>query len=200
MERFGRRPEDLAVLPAVMPIVGATEAEAQEKYETMQSIATVEAGLNWVSGYTGWDFSQVDPATPVSELDPSTFFGVQSAFDAANPGPGDLDVTPYMRKGPESVRPTVADLGMAHAEGIAPKVVGTPGQVADQLERIVDEAGADGFMVSAMHHPGSVREFAPVVEELQRRGRFRTEYEGTTLRDRLGTRPLPLARAAAAAF
>ena len=99
-----------------------------------------------------------------------------------------------MRKGPESAQPTVADLGMAHAEGIAPKIVGTASQVADQLEQIVDARGADGFMISAVHHPLSVGEFAPVVAELQRRGRFRTEYEGRTLRDRLGTRPLPLAR------
>jgi FMN-dependent oxidoreductase (nitrilotriacetate monooxygenase family) len=194
LEKFGRQAEDLAILPAVMPIVGASESEAEEKYETMQSIATVDAGLNWVSGYTGWDFSRVDPVTPLSELDPSQFFGVQSAFGAANPGPGDLESTPYMRKGPESAQPTVADLGMAHAEGIAPKIVGTASQVADQLEQIVDAQGADGFMVSAVHHPLSVGEFAPVVAELQRRGRFRTEYEGRTLRDRLGTRPLPLAR------
>ena len=198
MERFGRRPEDLAVLPAVMPIVGATESEAQEKYETMQNIATIEAGLNWVSGYTGWDFASVDAGTPLSELDSSQFFGVQSAFGSANPGPGDLDITPHMRKGPQSAEPTVADLGMAHAEGMAPKIVGTPSQVADQLEQIFDAHGADGFMVSAVHHPLSVEEFAPVVAELQRRGRFRTEYEGRTLRDRLGTRPLPLSRSPAA--
>jgi FMN-dependent oxidoreductase (nitrilotriacetate monooxygenase family) len=194
LSKFGRHPEDVAVLPAVMPIVGASEAEAEEKYATMQSIATVEAGLNWVSGYTGWDFSSVDPGTPLSELDPKRFYGVQSAFGSANPRPGDLDSTPYMRKGPQSTAPTVADLGLAHAEGIAPKIVGTPTQIVDQLEQIVDADGGDGFMVSAIHHPISVEEFAPVVAELQRRGRFRTAYEGRTLRDRLGTRPLPFAR------
>jgi long-chain alkane monooxygenase len=194
LEKFSRRQEDLAVLPAVMPIVGASEAEAEEKYATMMGISTVEAGLNWVTGYTGWDFSSVDPSTPLSQLDPSEFYGVQSAFGMANPGSGDLDPTPHMRKGPESSEPTVADLGLAHAEGIAPKVVGTASQVADQLEQIVDEGGADGFMVSAVHHPLSAEEFAPVVAELQRRGRFRTEYEGKTLRDRLGTRPLPATR------
>jgi FMN-dependent oxidoreductase (nitrilotriacetate monooxygenase family) len=199
LAKFGREPDDLAVLPAVMPIVGASEAEAEEKYATMMSIATVEAGLNWVSGYTGWDFSSVPPETPLSDLDPTEFYGVQSAFTMANPRTGDLDPTPHMRKGPESSAPTVADLGLAHAEGIAPKIVGTAPQVADQLEQIVDENGADGFMVSAVHHPLSAEEFAPVVAELQRRGRFRREYEGSTLRDRLGTRPLPAARGSALA-
>lgn len=199
LAKFDRRPEDVAVLAAVMPIVGTSEAEAEQKYETMQSIATAEAGLNWVSGYTGWDFSSVAADTLLSDLDPRRFYGVQSAFGSANPRPGDLHTTPYLRKGPESIAPTVADLGLAHAEGIAPKAVGTPAQVADQLEQIVDAGGADGFMVSAVHHPLSVEEFAPVVAELQRRGRFRTAYEGRTLRERLGTRPLPFARSAASA-
>jgi len=90
-----------------------------------QRAPSVEAGLNWVSGYTGWDFSSVAAETPLSQLDPSEFYGV--------------------------------------------------------------------------HHPLSAAEFAPVVAELQRRGRFRTEYEGRTLRERLGTRPLPAARESVAA-
>lgn len=194
-EKFGRRPEDIAILPGIMPIVGATEAEANEKYELMRSIATVDAGLAWVSGYTGWDFSAYSHDTPVSQLDPTKFHGMQSAFQLSNPNPGSLDSTPYMRKGPETDDPTIAELGMGHAEGVVPKIVGTPSQVADQLEQLFDEGGCDGFMVSAAHHPVSVEEFAPVIAELQRRGRYRTAFEGPTMRERLGTVPLPLSRA-----
>ena len=80
---------------------------------------------------------------------------------------------------------------IANAQSIVPKVVGTVGQVADQLEQIVDEEGSDGFMFSTVHMPGSIEELAPVIAELQRRKRFRRIYEGPTLRERLGTRPFP---------
>ena len=65
--------------------------------------------------------------------------------------------------------------------------------MADQLEQIVDAEGSDGFMFSTVHMPGSIDEFAPVLAELQKRDRFRKEFEGPTLRDRLGTRPYPWA-------
>ncbi|MFP6780903.1 MAG: hypothetical protein VCB59_04310, partial [Gammaproteobacteria bacterium] len=79
-------------------------------------------------------------------------------------------------------------------QSIVPKVVGTVTQVADQLEQIVDAGGSDGFMFSTVHMPGSIDELAPVLAELRRRGRFRTEFEGPTLRSRLGTRPFPWSR------
>ena len=192
--KFGRDPGDLAILPGVMPVVGATEAEAEAKYELLMSLATYEAGLSWVSGFSGWDFGAVDPDTPLSEIDSTQFQGMHSAFQLSSPDPGSLDSTPFLRKGPETGNPTVRDLGLSLAEGITPKIVGTPEQVADQLEQIQDEGGGDGFMISATHHPMSVQEFAPVIAELQRRGRFRTGYEGPTLRERLGTTPLPWAK------
>jgi alkanesulfonate monooxygenase SsuD/methylene tetrahydromethanopterin reductase-like flavin-dependent oxidoreductase (luciferase family) len=99
--------------------------------------------------------------------------------------------TPHLYAYPHVEEPTVRDLCIANAQSIVPKVVGTVNQVADQLEQIVDAEGSDGFMFSTVHMPGSIDEFAPVIAELQRRGRFRTEFEGPTLRDRFGTRPYP---------
>ncbi len=67
-----------------------------------------------------------------------------------------------------------------------PRVVGTPSDIADQLEHFMDDGGADGFMLAATYTPGCFEEFADlVVPELQRRGRLRTRYAGTTLRENL---------------
>jgi long-chain alkane monooxygenase len=67
-----------------------------------------------------------------------------------------------------------------------PIVVGTPTQIADTMEQYMEEGGADGFMLIATYTPGCFEEFVDlVVPELQRRGRFRTEYTGSTLRENL---------------
>lgn len=67
-----------------------------------------------------------------------------------------------------------------------PQLVGTASDIVDQMEVFLDEGGADGFMLLATYTPGCFEEFADyVVPELQRRGRFRTRYSGSTLRDHL---------------
>jgi alkanesulfonate monooxygenase SsuD/methylene tetrahydromethanopterin reductase-like flavin-dependent oxidoreductase (luciferase family) len=67
-----------------------------------------------------------------------------------------------------------------------PQVVGTPSEVADQLENYLDEGGADGFMLLATYTPGCFEEFVDlVVPELQRRARYRTTYPGKTLRENI---------------
>jgi alkanesulfonate monooxygenase SsuD/methylene tetrahydromethanopterin reductase-like flavin-dependent oxidoreductase (luciferase family) len=65
-------------------------------------------------------------------------------------------------------------------------MVGTPAQVADQMEDYFDKVGGDGFMLSPIYSPGAIEEFVDlVVPELQRRGRYRQDYAGTTQRDHL---------------
>jgi hypothetical protein len=74
---------------------------------------------------------------------------------------------------------------------LLPQYVGTATQVADQIEESFRAGEADGFMVSAAQSPGTFNDFVDyVVPELQRRGLFRTEYQGNTLRDHLGLRAL----------
>lgn len=190
----GRKETDCVILPGIFPIVGTSESEAEDKYQALLEVATPEAGLSWISGYGGFDFSQVSLNTPLSELNPDSFAGIQSIFGLTMArSPDAADLTPYIRSYPYTESPTVYDLAMANAQSIVPKVVGTAEQVADQLEDIVDKGGADGFMFSTVHVPGSIDEMAMVIAELQRRGRYRREYEGPTLRERLGTRPLPWA-------
>jgi FMN-dependent oxidoreductase (nitrilotriacetate monooxygenase family) len=190
----GRRESDLVILTGIFPIVGSSEAAAKEKYEQLIELATPEAGLAWISGYACYNFSQVQFDTKLSDMDPKDFAGIQSIFELTMASSSDAaSKTPYVYAYPYVDEPTVRDLCLANAQSIVPKVVGTVEQVADQLEQIVDAEGCDGFMFSTVHMPGSVDEFAPVIRELQRRGRFRTEFEGPTLRERLGTRPYPWA-------
>jgi hypothetical protein len=155
-------------------------------------LATAEAGLAWISGYACYNFAQVPLDTKLSDMDPNDFAGIQSIFELTMASSADAaSQTPHLYAYPHVEEPTVRDLCIANAQSIVPKVVGTVTQVADQLEQIVDAEGSDGFMFSTVHMPGSIDEFAPVIAELQRRGRFRTEFEGPTLRDRFGTRPYP---------
>jgi long-chain alkane monooxygenase len=188
----GRRESDLAILTGIFPIVGVSEAAAQEKYEKLIELATAEAGLAWCSGYASWNFAQVPFDTKLSDLDAKEFAGIQSIFELTMASSADAaSKTPHLYAYPHVEEPTVRDLCIANAQSIVPKVVGTVDQVADQMEQIIDAEGADGFMFSTVHMPGSIDELAPVLAELQRRGRFRKAFEGPTLRDRLGTRPLP---------
>jgi alkanesulfonate monooxygenase SsuD/methylene tetrahydromethanopterin reductase-like flavin-dependent oxidoreductase (luciferase family) len=82
-------------------------------------------------------------------------------------------------------------VGKWYAQGVLlPQFVGTARQVADQIEASFHGGEADGFMVSSASTPGTFNDFVDsVVPELQRRGLFRTEYTGTTLRDHLGLAP-----------
>ena len=82
---------------------------------------------------------------------------------------------------------TVREVARRHGQSVGLlQMVGTATQVADQMEAYVDEVGGDGFMLSPIYTPGAIEEFVDlVVPELQRRGRFRREYTGTTQRDHL---------------
>lgn len=169
--KFGRRPNDVLIIPGIVPIVGSTEAEAQEKYETIKSYVSYEGTLALLSGHTGVDFSHYDPDTYVEDLytDGSRGFLRQYAT------------------GFTSKRWTVREAVKHHGIGIGSwKIVGTPEQIADQLEHMVDEGDVDGFNVIQALSPGTLRDFVDhVVPILQARGRHRTEYETDTLREHL---------------
>jgi alkanesulfonate monooxygenase SsuD/methylene tetrahydromethanopterin reductase-like flavin-dependent oxidoreductase (luciferase family) len=81
----------------------------------------------------------------------------------------------------------VREAALYYAQGMGmPVLVGSPKDIADQMEFFMDEGGADGFMLIATYTPGCFEEFVDlVVPELQRRGRLRTQYAGTTLRENL---------------
>ena len=128
-----------------------------------------------LSVHTDHDFSGYDLDAPVEEVQVS---GTQGLFDT-------------VRRVANRDKLTLRDVGKWYAQGVLlPQFVGTAKQVADQIEESFVAQEADGFMVSSASTPGTFNDFVDaVVPELQRRGLFRTEYTGTTLRDHLGLSP-----------
>ena len=85
---------------------------------------------------------------------------------------------------------SIRKLYSEYAIGEGYRIIGPPAQVADMMEAWMDGGAADGFNITPTHMPGGAEDFVEmVVPELQRRGRFRTKYEGATLRENLGLTP-----------
>ncbi|MBY8861826.1 LLM class flavin-dependent oxidoreductase [Nocardia sp. CA2R105] len=168
----GRNPDDVKIFPAFVPFVGETEAIAKEKQAYHNELADPISGLITLSVHTDHDFSQYDLDAPIEEV---TVPGTQGLFEVAHR----LSVKNNL---------TLRDVGKLYAQGVLlPQFVGTPEQIADRIEESFHGGEADGFIISAAQAPGTFDEFVDlVVPELQRRGLFRTDYTGTTLRDHLG--------------
>jgi len=182
---LGREPEDVKIMPGIFPVVGRTQAEAEEKFQQLQGLVHPVVGLALLSNVIGgFDFSGLPLDGPVPEL-PETN-GPKSRQRLL------LDLA---RRDGLSIRELY--LRIAGARGHQ-QVVGTPARIADQLQQWFEEGGADGFNIMAPWFPGGLDDFiALVLPELRRRGLFRTEYEGRTLREHLGLRR-PAHRACAA--
>src|ERR1700734_2622062 len=169
--RFGRQPNSVKRIYGVQTVVGVTGGEAQEKYERIRECIPLEGAVAWISGHFGPDFSKYDPNEIVQNIE---IPGIQGLFESIIYAKGGAPVT-------------VHEAAKIYAEGMGmPRLVGTPADIADQLEVFIDEGGADGFMLAATYTPGCFEEFVDyVVPELQRRGRLRTQYRYATLRENL---------------
>ncbi|MEX7468927.1 LLM class flavin-dependent oxidoreductase [Mycobacterium adipatum] len=179
---FGRNPDGVLIFPALIPFIGETESIAREKQAFHNELADPISGLITLSVHTNHDFSTYDLDAPVQDIQVT---GTQGLFDTA-------------RRVANRDNLTLRDIGKWYAQGVLlPQYVGTASQVADQIEESFTSGEADGFMVSAGQSPGTFNDFVDyVVPELQRRGLFRTEYTGDTLRDHLGLSALPADRVA----
>jgi len=176
MAEYGREPDDLKIMPGVMPIVGATQAEAREKFEALQALIDPKVGLALVSTLTGgFDLSGYPLDGPIPEL-PET-----------NASKSRQSLTLELARR-ENLTIRELYLRVAGARGHW-QLVGTPEQIADALEERFVNYGADGYNVMPALLPNSLDDFIRLVlPELRRRGRFRSDYEGRTLRDNLGLR------------
>lgn len=169
--KFGRNREDIKIFPAIVPIVGSTEAEAQAKYEELKSYVSYEGTLSLLSGHTGVDFSQYDPDEYVEDLKTNASHGFLDKYTIAS----------------TNKRWTVREAVLHHGLGIgATKIVGTPEQIADELEAMSTDGDADGFNIIQANSPGTFEDFIEyVIPVLQERGIYRKEYEASTLRENL---------------
>ncbi len=185
LAKYGREADDLKVLPGVFPVVGQSESEAREKFEQLQSLIDPVVGLALVSGLTGgFDLSGYPLDSPIPPL-PETNASKsrqQLMIDLA-------------RRENLTIRQLYQRVAGARGHW---QLVGTPEQIVDQLEERWRHFGADGYNIMAPVLPGGLTDFIRLVlPELRRRGLFRTEYSGSTLRDHLGLkRPLHPAQTA----
>ncbi|MGF6756707.1 LLM class flavin-dependent oxidoreductase [Paraburkholderia sp. GAS42] len=174
LPKYGRQPDHLKIMPGIFPVIGRTQDEARRKFDALQNLIHPTVGLSLLSTMSGGvDLSTYPVDGPLPEL-PETNGGKSRQrllFDLA-------------RRENLTIRDLY--LRIAGARGHQ-QVVGTPESIADQLQQWFEEEGADGFNIMSPWLPGGLSEFAErVVPELQRRGLFRTEYEGQTLRENLG--------------
>jgi N-acetyl-S-(2-succino)cysteine monooxygenase len=181
MAKYGRPTSHLNIMPGIMAVVGTTEQEAQDKYGALQDLIDPKVGLAQLAASLG-DLSDYPLDGPVPEpVNPRMRSRAQLMLDMARRG-----------------NLTIRQLYLAVAAGNGHNVViGTGKQVADVMEEWFTHEAADGFNYVPAALPGGIEDFVDmVVPELQRRGLFRTEYEGTTLRENLGV-PTPVNRHAA---
>ncbi len=172
MENFGRNRDHLKILPGVFVIVGDTLDEAKRKRALLDSLVHYDSAIASLSIALGHDASQFDPDAPLPDIPESN--ASQSGRERA---------IALARRENLSVRQLAQRLG-GYA-GLT--MLGTPAMIADQMEEWLLTEGSDGFNVMFPYLPGGLDDFVDrVVPELQRRGLFRREYEGKTLRENLG--------------
>lgn len=172
--KYGRSPDSLKIMPGVSVYVGRTEEEARAKLQQLNDLIQPEAGLALLAGLSGGvDLTGYPLDGPFPELPKTTGWisRQQMMIDIAH-------------KHNFSIRQLYQWVATARGHWT---IVGTASQVADQLQSWFENGAADGFNVLPPILPGSLDEFVDqVIPELQRRGLFRTEYEGQTLRENLG--------------
>ena len=177
MDKLGRPREALKMLPGLFVVVGDTLDEAREKHARLDALVHEQSAIHSLSVWLGHDVT---------------------AFDLDAPLP-DVPQTNASQSGRERV------LSMARREGLTVRqlaqrlggwgglaFVGTPTSIADEMQQWLETEASDGFNILFSHLPEGLDDVVDkVIPELQRRGLFRTEYEGTTLRENLGLKRPP---------
>lgn len=177
---YGRQAEDILIFPGIGPIVGRTAEEAEQKYQEIAGLVSIDHALNYLGRYFDhYDFSQypLDESFPeIGDLGSNSF---RSATDKIK----------------QQARQEGLTLRQVALRASTPRTsfIGTPDQIADQIQEWFEGEAADGFNIRTVV-PNGLADFVDlVVPVLQERGLFRTEYEHETLRENLGLK-IPLNR------
>ncbi len=172
MDKLGRSRDHLKILPGALVVVGETVEEARAKRAHLDSLVHYESAIASLSISLGYDASTFDPDGPLPDI-PETNqskSGRERAIALARR---------------ENL--TVRQLAQRFGGYAGLSFVGTPKTIADEMEQWLVEDGSDGFNIMFPYLPAGIDDFVDrVVPELQRRGIFRREYEGRTLRENLG--------------
>jgi len=182
--KYGRAPDDIAILPGVMPIIDETNEKAKEQLDQLQSWLTPTNALSLVSQRIGYDISDYPLDGPIPDFPEPTERG--RAFSNT--------LLEMARREKMTLRDLYNVTAAARGHWV---IYGTPQRIADIFEEWFTAELADGFIIMPAYFPGAFEDFVElVVPELQRRGLFRNDYSGPTLRDHLGLEPLPTKRIA----
>jgi len=170
---FGRDPSRVYILPGISPVVGATEAEAEAKYQELAALGSLTTGLGMLSrSFNDHDFSAYDLDGPFPDV---AAIGRNSNQSASN------RILAQVRAENLTLRQIAQRLATPRGA-----FVGTPERVADRLQAWFENEGADGYVLFEAL-PGQLDVFVDqVVPILQARGLFRDDYEGSTFRENLG--------------
>ena len=172
--KHGRAPEHVAILPGVMPIIGESDQQAKDELARLQSWLTSTNALALVSQRLGHDISAYPLDGPVPDFPAKTERG--QAFSKT--------LLEMARREKMTLRDLYNITAAARGHWV---IHGTPKRIADILEEWFTGERADGFIVMPAHFPKAFEDFVDlVVPELQRRGLFRRDYAGSTLRDHFG--------------
>src|SRR5579863_7707584 len=172
MEKAGRPREHMKIMPACFVVVGDTVEEARAKRARLDSLVYYDNAIASLSIALGHDAARFDPDGPLPDIPESN--ASKSARER---------VVELARREKLTVRQLAQRLG--GYSGLA--MVGTAATIADEMEEWLASEASDGFTIMFPYLPGGLDDFADkVVPELQRRGLFRRDYEGKTLRENLG--------------
>jgi FMN-dependent oxidoreductase (nitrilotriacetate monooxygenase family) len=183
LARYDRSRDDLKILPALRPVVGRTVTEARAKYDQLQELLDPLVGLARLNQTFG-DLSSypLDGPVPVDKLGPAELRSISTQL---------LERT-------KRQNPTIRELYQEVAGMGGFCLIGTASEIADVMQDWFENDACDGFNITPTHLPGGCEDFVSLITpELQRRGLFRKEYAGRTLRENLGLKR-PVNRYAAA--
>ena len=175
----GRALDQVLILPGLSPLIAPTEQEAQRLSRELNDLTDPEVGRKRLSGrFGGFDFSHLaldKPLSPEDFPDPGTVEAARSRTEV---------IVGLVRREKPTLRQLLAYLAGARGHYTT---AGTPEQIADLIEDWFNDGAADGFNVMPPIFPAMLDVFVDeVIPLLQRRGLFRTEYTGETLRDHYG--------------
>ncbi|RVT92084.1 LLM class flavin-dependent oxidoreductase [Rhodovarius crocodyli] len=176
MAGYGRKPDQLCILPGLAPIIGRTTAEAKERQQELNEYIIPQYGLHMLSRNMNIDLFSYPLDGPLPELPP---------IEQINGGKSRFQVYVEMaRRGNLTIRQLIQQIAFGRGHDT---FAGTPTEIADHIEEWFTSGGCDGFNLLAPNLPVDFDRFVEMVlPELRRRGLFRTEYSGSTLRDHFG--------------
>ncbi len=179
LEKYGRAPDTLRVLPGAVVYVGRTAAEAEEDFEQQQALINPTVGVLNLSHYVSMDLSKYPIDGPFPDLSAETAGGSSRRYAIAD----------VAKREKLTIRQTYERMLPSFGH---PVMKGDGKQVADMIEDWYTSRACDGFNIHVGYQPKGLANFVDfVVPELQRRGLFRTEYTGKTMRENMGL-PTPV--------